>query len=87
MRPLRFSVAPIAGHLVCPGAVFADPGGVDGNGCHYERSRAGGWQDTYHCHEPKPADPDMTAPARKSREHICHDAGSSNYSKLQHFVY
>jgi hypothetical protein len=28
----------------------------------------------------------MTAPARKSRENIRHDAGSSNYSRLQYFV-
>ncbi len=56
------------------------------NGCHYERSRGSGWQDTYHCHEPKPANPDAAAPAKKSRENICHDASSPNYSKLQYFV-
>jgi hypothetical protein len=86
VRPLHFSLALIVGQLDCPAAVFVHPGGVDGNGCHYERSRGGAWQDTYHCHGQKPANPDMTAPARKSRENIRHDAGSSNYSRLQYFV-
>ncbi len=86
MRPLHFSLAVIVGQLICPAVVFAHPGGLDGNGCHYERSRGNGWQDTYHCHEPKPANPDSAAPAKKSRENICHDAASPNYSKLQYFV-
>ena len=36
-------------------------GGVDANGCHYERSTGRNWQDTYHCHEQKPANSDTAA--------------------------
>jgi hypothetical protein len=81
VRPLHFSLLLIVGQLVCPASALAHAGGVDGNGCHYERSRGGGWQDTCHCHEPKQANPAAAATARKSRENICHDAGSPNYSK------
>jgi hypothetical protein len=86
VRLLHFSLWLIGGPPLCPAAAFAHPGGVDGNGCHYERSRGSGWQDTYHCHEQKPANPDVSAPAKKSRENICHDAASPNYSRLQYFV-
>jgi hypothetical protein len=75
-----------AGVLACPWPVTAHPGGVDANGCHYERATGKNWQDTYHCHEQKPASRDSGAPVKKSRENICHDAGSPNYSKLQYFV-
>jgi hypothetical protein len=86
VRPLLFRLAFIIGPLVCPAPAFAHPGGVDTNGCHHERSRGSGWQDTCHCHESKPANADAVAPARKSRENICRDAGSPNYSKLRYFV-
>jgi hypothetical protein len=75
-----------AGLLSVPPAVLGHPGGVDANGCHYERSRGKGWQDTYHCHEQRPPNRDRSAPVRKSRENICHDASSSNYNQLQYFV-
>jgi hypothetical protein len=73
----------MVGQLVCPAAVFAHPGDVDGIGWHYERSRGGGWQNIHHGHEAKPANADVSAPPRQSRENICHDAGPSNYSRLQ----
>ena len=63
--------------------MIAHPAGVDANGCHHERSSGSSWQDTYHCHEQKPADPDTGTAVKKSRENVCHDAGSPNYSKLQ----
>jgi hypothetical protein len=75
-----------AGALATPAGVSAHQGGVDANGCHYERSHGRDWQDTYHCHEQRPPNRDRVAPVRKSRENICHDASSSNYSKLQYFV-
>ncbi len=30
--------------------------------------------------------PDATAPAKKSRENVCHDKSSPNYSTLKYFV-
>jgi hypothetical protein len=83
---LLLLTALFGGSLAVPRTVFGHPGGIDANGCHYERSRGGGWQDTYHCHEQRPPSRDRSAPVRKSRENICHDAGSSNYNKLQYFV-
>jgi hypothetical protein len=62
------------------------PGGTDANGCHYDRSKVK-WQDTYHCPDTrKPPNPDVNAPVKKSRENICHDAGSPSYSQLKYFV-
>jgi hypothetical protein len=72
--------------LASPPPAGAHPGGLDANGCHYERSSGKNWQDTYHCHEQRPASRDGAAPVRKSRENICHDAESPNYSKMQYFV-
>jgi hypothetical protein len=75
-----------AGLWACPPPAAAHPGGLDANGCHYERSSGKNWQDTYHCHEQRPASRDTGAAVKKSRENICHDAGSPNYSKVQYFV-
>jgi len=86
MRFTLLALASSAGLCAGPRAATAHPGGVDPNGCHYERSDGKDWQDTYHCHEQKPANRDTSAAVRKSRENICHDAGSPNYSTLQHFV-
>ena len=75
-----------AGALACPLPAAAHPGGVDANGCHYERSTGKNWQDTYHCHEHKPANRDTNAAVKKSRENVCHDKSSSNYSTIKYFV-
>ena len=75
-----------AGALACPLPAAAHPGGVDANGCHYERSTGKNWQDTYHCHEHKPANRDTNAAVKKSRENICHDSKSPNYKQLQRFI-
>jgi len=61
-------LASCAGVLAWPPAASAHSGGVDANGCHYERSTGKNWQDTYHCHEQKPADPDTGTAVKKSRE-------------------
>ena len=69
-----------------PLPVIAHPAGVDANGCHHERSSGSSWQDTYHCHEHKPANRDTNAAVKKSRENICHDSKSPNYKQLQRFI-
>ena len=85
-RLARFALALGASLLTSPPPASAHPGGVDANGCHYERSTGKDWQDTYHCHEQKPANRNTSAAVKKSRENICHDSGSPNYSQLQRFV-
>ena len=72
--------------VLCAPAAQPHPGGTDGNGCHYERSSGKDWQDTYHCHEEQPPNPDVAAPVKKSRENICHDSKSPNYKQLQRFI-
>ena len=84
LAPFAFVLG--AGMLASPPPASAHPGGVDGNGCHDARSTGKDWQDTHHCHEPKPASRNTTATVKKSRENICHDSGSPNYSQLRYFV-
>jgi len=64
------------------GAAFAHSGGLDGNGCHYEGSAGR----RYHCHQDVKPNPDVKAPAKKSRENVCHDRSSPNYSTVKFFV-
>jgi hypothetical protein len=60
---------------------WAHPGRFDDNGCHYATDTG-----RYHCaREPKP-NKDKNAPAKKSRENICHDQSSPNYSTLKYFI-
>src|SRR5690349_10189752 len=59
----------------------AHPGALDGNGCHYDTATG-----RYHCHRSGKKNPDVTAPAKKSRENVCHDKSSPNYSTLKYFV-
>ena len=70
--------------LFCAGLALdasAHPGGLDTNGCHYDTATG-----RYHCHrDPKP-NRDKNAPAKKSRENVCHDKSSPNYSTLKYFV-
>jgi hypothetical protein len=68
--------------LLAPGAARASAGGLDGNGCHYDRGNA----NKYHCHQEMPPNPDRNAPVRKSRENVCHDQRSPNYRTLRYFV-
>ena len=63
-------------------AAHAHPGKLDGNGCHYDTSSG-----RYHCHRmPAKGNPDKNAPAKKSRENVCHDQSSPNYRTLKYFV-
>ena len=63
-------------------AAHAHGGALDANGCHYDRTHGS----QYHCRKDVAPNPDSMAAAKKSRENICHDAGSPNYKKLQYFV-
>jgi hypothetical protein len=59
-------------------------GGLDRNGCHYDRSNG-----RYHCHKETSElapNPDRAAGAKKSRENICHDQRSSNYRTIRYFI-
>jgi hypothetical protein len=67
--------------LLAPGA-NAHEGGLDGNGCHYDRSHG----NKYHCHRDVPPNPDRNAAVKKSRENICHDRTSPNYRTLKYFI-
>ncbi len=64
-----------------PGAADAHPGGLDGNGCHYDRNNG-----RYHCHREVPPNSDRNAPVKKSRENVCHDKRSPNYRTLRYFI-
>jgi hypothetical protein len=81
-----FVPAPGAGVLAGSGPAAAHPGGVDAHGCHCQHSTGKDWQDTDRSHVQKPPNRATDAPARKSRENLCLDAGSPNYSRLQYFV-
>jgi hypothetical protein len=59
----------------------AHPGGLDGNGCHYENDTG-----RYHCHRTVKANANVKAPAKKSRENVCHGATSPNYTTLKYFI-
>jgi hypothetical protein len=59
----------------------AHPGGLDGNGCHYDTSSG-----RYHCHRAVKPNPAVNAPVKKSRENVCHDRNSPNYSTLKFFI-
>ena len=63
------------------GAAFAHNGKLDGNGCHYETATG-----LYHCHRTVKPNKDVKAQVKKSRENVCHDKSSSNYSTLKYFV-
>ena len=68
--------------LGVPGMVVqAHPGGLDTNGCHYDTATG-----RYHCHREPRRNRDVNAPAKKSRENVCHDKSSPNYSSLKYFV-
>jgi hypothetical protein len=59
----------------------AHPGALDGNGCHYDTSTG-----RYHCHRKVKPNQDVNAPVKKSRENVCHDKSSPNYSTLKFFI-
>jgi len=63
------------------GTARAHSGGLDGNGCHYDTTSG-----RYHCHQEVKPNPDAKAPAKKSRENVCHDKSSPNYSTVKFFI-
>lgn len=81
MPPLRILgfVALLSAPFV--GTAQAHNGKLDGNGCHYETATG-----RYHCHRAVKPNKDVKAPVKKSRENVCHDAASSNYSTLRYFI-
>jgi hypothetical protein len=68
---LAFSANPAGAHS----------GKLDGNGCHYETGSG-----RYHCHREVKSNPDVNAPVKKSRENVCHDKSSPNYSTIKFFI-
>jgi hypothetical protein len=80
-------------HVPIPAALFlallagmasnalAHPGGLDTNGCHYDSGTG-----KYHCHRDPKRNRNLNAVAKKSRENVCHDKTSPNYSTLKYFV-
>jgi hypothetical protein len=83
----RFTLLALVSSLACPSPAAAPL--TRGRRCQRLPLRTlhgKDWQDTYHCHEQKAPNRKTDAPVKKSRENICHDAGSPNYSKLQYFV-
>ena len=60
---------------------LAHPGKLDGNGCHYETATG-----EYHCHKEVKPNRNSGAAVKKSRENVCHDKSSPNYSTIKYFV-
>ncbi len=63
------------------GPAEAHSGKLDGNGCHYEAASG-----DYHCHREVKPNRDVNAPVEKSRENVCHDKSSPNYSTIKYFI-
>ena len=63
------------------GIVEAHNGKLDANGCHYESATG-----EYHCHKEVKPNRNVNAPVKKSRENVCHDKSSSNYSTIKYFI-
>ena len=83
-RLTRLLPAVCAGVLTASWPAAAHEGGLDRNGCHYDRSNG-----SYHCHKNTSElaqNPDRNAGAKKSRENICHDKSSSNYRTMRYFI-
>ena len=66
---------------ISAGPAAAHPGKLDANGCHYETATG-----EYHCHKEVKPNPKVSAPVKKSRENVCHDKSSSNYSTIKYFI-
>jgi hypothetical protein len=63
------------------GTASAHNGKLDGNGCHYESATG-----EYHCHKEVKPNRNVNAAVKKSRENVCHDKSSSNYSTIKYFI-
>ena len=67
--------------LLTAATAISHEGGLDANGCHYDRANG-----SYHCHRDVAPNPDRNAPVKKSRENICHDKSSPNYRTVRYFI-
>ncbi len=74
IRALRF---PLVLQWLGIDAAGAHPGSLDGNGCHYDTASG-----RYPCHRTVKPNRDVNAPVRQSRENVCQDRNSPNYSTL-----
>ncbi len=63
------------------GPAVAHPGKLDANGCHYESASG-----EYHCHKEVKPNRNTSAAVKKSRENVCHDKSSPNYSTIKYFI-
>ena len=63
------------------GVADAHNGKLDANGCHYESATG-----EYHCHKEVKPNRNTSAAVKKSRENVCHDKSSPNYSTIKYFV-
>ena len=63
------------------GIAEAHNGKLDANGCHYESATG-----EYHCHKEVKPNRNVNAAVKKSRENVCHDKSSSNYSTIKYFI-
>jgi len=66
---------------LAPGTASAHNGKLDANGCHYESATG-----EYHCHKEVKPNRNVNAAVKKSRENVCHDKSSSNYSSIKYFI-
>ena len=63
------------------GAAHAHAGKLDANGCHYESASG-----EYHCHKEVKPNRNVNAAVKKSRENVCHDKSSPNYSTIRYSI-
>jgi len=81
MRPIQgFTLSAMLLGLTS-GTALAHPGKLDGNGCHYESATG-----EYHRHKEVKPNRNTSAAVKKSRENVCHDKSSPNYSTIKYFV-
>ncbi len=63
------------------GRADAHSGKLDANGCHYQAASG-----DYHCHKEVKPNRNTGAAVKKSRENVCHDQSSPNYSTIKFFI-
>ena len=81
MRRILTLTATAASLALAAGTAPAHNGKLDANGCHYESATG-----EYHCHKEVKPNRNLDAAVKKSRENVCHDRSSSNYSTLKYFI-
>ena len=81
MRRILFLTALALPLALATGAAHAHPGKLDANGCHYESASG-----EYHCHKEVKPNRNVKAAVKKSRENVCHDRSSPNYTTLKYFI-